>query len=179
LKAFITAIFLVTLAFSSVCSAQDSTEDAKVLKAFTIPVPINGGPFWTTIVTDRTADILWQGSPSRDSLKSESAETGLALYVMGLVTRDFELVPEYSIMQGKISSHGKAINIRNLSGGTMKQGDIVLGLIEFENKIDLTQPFTLIFSGCSVQVVLNQDDVKRWGSLSSSQQDAGGPPPGR
>jgi hypothetical protein len=166
------------LASSSICSAQSASEDAKVLKAFSICIPIDGGPIWATIVNDKTVQILWHNAPSRDALHEEAAGTGLTLYVMGLATSDFDLVPEYSVMQGKTSSPGKAVNIRNLSGGPVKQGELFLGLIEFSNKIDLTQPFTLYFSGCSVETVLNPDDVRQWGALTSSQQGPGGGLPG-
>jgi hypothetical protein len=180
MKSLITIMILMTLAFSSICFAQSASEDAKVLKAFTIPIPIEGGPVWATIVNDRTVQILWRNSPSRDSLHEEAEGTGLTLYVMGLATGDFEITPAYSIVQGKTTIPGKAINIRNLSGGPVKHGDLILGMIDFGNKIDLTQPFTLNFSGCSVETVLSPDEVKKWGEISSAQQNAGGgPPPGK
>jgi hypothetical protein len=169
LKTFITVMIFLTCAFSSVCSAQSTSEDSKVLKAFTIPIPIEGGPVWATIVNDRTVQILWRNAPSRDALHEEATGTGLMLYIMGLATRDFEITPEYSIVQGKATIPGKAVNIRNLSGGLVKQGDLILGVIDFNNKIDLTQPFIFKFSGCSVETVLNPDDVKQWGALTPDQ----------
>jgi hypothetical protein len=179
MKSLITIMILMTLAFSSICSAQSASEDAKILKAFTIPIPIEGGPVWATIVNDRTVQILWRNAPSRDALHEEATGTGLMLYIMGLATMDFEITPEYSIVQGKATVPGKAINIRNLSGGPVKKGDLILGVIDFNNKIDLTQPFTFKFSGCSVDTVLNSEDVKQWGALTTAQQGAeGSAPPG-
>jgi hypothetical protein len=169
MKPLLMIMIIATLAFLSISAAQPASEDAKILKAFTIPIPIDGGPVWATVVNDRTSQILWRSSPSRESLQSGAAGTGLTLYVMGLVTKDFEVSSEYSIVQGKTTSPGKAINIKNLSGGPVKQGNIILGLIEFSNKIDLTQPFILKFSGFSVETVLNPDDVKQWGTVSSGQ----------
>jgi hypothetical protein len=176
MKPLLIIMIIATLAFSSISAAQKASEDAKILKAFTIPITIDGGPVWATVVNDRTSQILWRSSPSRESLRSGAAGTGLTLYVMGLVTKDFEVSPEYSIVQGKTTSPGKAINIKNLSGGPVKQGDLILGLIEFSNKIDLTRPFTLKFSGCSVETALNPDDVKQWGAIAADQKDPGEPP---
>jgi len=169
-------IILVAFAFASICTAQSASEDAKILKAFTIPIPIDGGPVWATVVNDRTSEILWRNSPSKESLLSSAAGTGLSLYVMGLVTKDFEVIPEYSIKQDNATVPGRAINIRNLSGGVVKQGEVILGLIEFSTKVDVTRPFTLEFSRCHVETSLNSDDVGQWGSISSMQDGSGGPP---
>jgi hypothetical protein len=146
---------------------QGSSEDAKAISAFSVPVPIDGGPVWVTIVTDRTVDAMWRDAPAKDWIRFNATMNGLMLSVMGIATKDFVLAPEYSIEQGGTTSLGQAINIRNLSGGEVKRGDSILGLVAFKNKIDLSKPFILNFGGCRVEVVLNPDEVKKWGALST------------
>ena len=176
MKKVFVLIILMTCPPMSVFAQQGSSEDAKVLKAFSVPVPIDGGPVWVTILTDRTMDALWRDAPARDDIRSDVALTGMVLSVMGIATKSFVLAPEYSIEQGGTTSLGKAINIRNLSGGEVKRGDSILGMVAFKNKIDLSKPFILNFSGCRVEVVLNPEDVKQWGTLSQKQQGPGGAP---
>jgi hypothetical protein len=114
-------------------------------------------------------DVLWRDAPALDDIRPDAAMTGLVLNVMGIATKNFVLAPEYSIEQGGMTNLGKAINIRNLSGGEVKRGDSILGLVVFNNKIDLSKPFILNFSGCRVEVVLNPEEVKQWGALSQKQ----------
>jgi len=142
------------------------TDDARALKALSVAVPIEGGPVWVTVVTDKTAKVLWRDAPAGESIRSDAANSGLVLYVMGIATKDFELAPNYSIQQDGKSVQGEAINIRNLSGGAVKRGESLLGLVVFHEKVDLSQPFTLNLCGGSVDVSLSAADLKQWGALA-------------
>lgn len=163
---------LLAVALFAMCApvlirAQASlSDDSIALKALSVPVPIEGGQVWVTVVTDKTAKVLWRDAPAGESIRSDAANSGLVLYVMGIATKDFELTPQYSIQQDGKSIPGKAINIRNLSGGAVKRGESLLGLIVFHEKVDLSRPFTLNLCGGSVEVSLRADDLKQWGALS-------------
>lgn len=170
MKKFLVLFIIATSASLPVFASQGSSEDAKVIGEFSVPVPIEGGPVWVTILTDRTVSAMWRDAPANDWIRFNATMTGLTLSVMGIATKDFVLAPEYSIEQGGTTSLGQAINIRNLSGGEVKRGDSILGLVAFKNKIDLSKPFILNFGGCRVDVVLNRDEVKKWGTLSIPEQ---------
>jgi hypothetical protein len=156
--------------------AQSSlSDDSRALKALTVPVPIEGGPVWVTVVSDKTANVLWRDAPAGESIHSDALSSGLVLYAMGVATKDFVLTPEYSIEQDGKTFAGKAINIRNLSGGPVERGETLLGLVAFSDKIDLTRAFTLDFAGSRVEVKFNPDDVKQWGALSRAAQQGSAP----
>jgi hypothetical protein len=145
-------------------------EDVLVLKAFSAPVPLDGGPLWVTILTDRSVEALWRNAPAQQALRSEAARGGTVMYVMGIATRGLVVPTSHALIQKGATIAGTVVNVANFNGQQVPEGSVVLGLIEFERKVDFKQPFTLRFGDLEVDFRLDPRDVDRWGGLQPPTQ---------
>jgi hypothetical protein len=150
----------------SVAGVQPFAEDSDALRAFSAPLVTDGGNIWITILTDRTVDALWRKLPAHDNLRDIAASGGTVMYAMGIATNDFDLKAEFSVTQDGMTIRGRAVNIHNLGGGRVERGETILGLIEFQRKIDLHKPFRLGFSTSYVDFDVGLEAVNRWGAIA-------------
>jgi hypothetical protein len=132
-----------------------ASDDAASLRALSAPMVIPGATLWLTVLTDRTVDALWRDAPAHDNLRSIAAQGGTLIYVMGVATGSFSVTGTFAVEQGGRTMPGRLINIARLGGELVREGDSVLGVVEFRDRIDLTRPFVVKLQGSQARFDVN------------------------
>ncbi|CAB3806992.1 hypothetical protein [Paraburkholderia fynbosensis] len=162
--AFFLALLITAPAFAD---SVDSIDDQTVLKAFTEPAAIAGGPLWVTVLSNRTIEALWRDDPARTTLQIEAANAGSSFYVMGLATKTLNFKPEVKLIQNGQTLDGTVVNVAHLNGNAIPEGSVALGLLEFKEKVDLGSAFTLNLGGTQVNFAIDPRLAQRWGAITT------------
>ncbi len=159
--------FMLLLAWPAMAAAQEaSTEDQAVLAALSRPVAIPGGPLWLTILTDRSIEALWRDDAARGTLQIEVSNAGTAIYVMGLATRPVTIAPTVVARQGADRFTGKVVNMAYLDGTPAPKGAVILGLLEFDARLDLAKPFVIELSNSQAPFAIDAATAQKWGKVT-------------
>jgi hypothetical protein len=159
-------LLVLWLATLATAHAAPLSEEQLVLSAFTEPAVVPGGPLWVTLLTDRTIEALWRDDPARATLQIEVANAGTSFYMMGLATRDVSIVPEVTIVQDDQRTQGRIVNVTNLNGRTAREGSALLGLLEFDRKIDVTRPFVVELGSTTVAFAIDPALADKWKAVT-------------
>jgi hypothetical protein len=140
-------------------AAPAAKADPSILKEFTRSAKINGTTMSFVLVTEKTADVLFEG-PIKYSLKTR-ARMATLFYIQGTPEKDMDkLDMAYTMEQGGQSFEGKPQNIKNFQGGAVTKGTRIDGLVQFETKIDPSQPFVVKNANTPVEFKLSKEALK-------------------
>ena len=143
--------------------AGAQVDNMKILQMFSTSVRTDGGNLQIILLNDRTVEALFGTSPAKAAFRTKARMTTV-LFVQGTVNKDFEFKPEVTVVQKGETLPGKSTSMKNFTGGKVAKGDQIQGLVELPKKLDLFEPFKVTISGESVEVRLNQDDVRDYGN---------------
>jgi len=162
-----TRLALVVLAFFwHHATASEPAESQAILDAFSEPAVMTGGPLWITLLTNASIEVLWGSDAARDTLQIEIANAGTAFYVVGVATRALSISPMVSVHQDGSKFDGTVVNVSYLNGETVPEGSVVLGLLEFDSKVDIARPFVLELGGAEVEFAIDPELAARWGEIT-------------
>ena len=141
---------------------SDAKPDPSIIKEFTRSAKLNGMIMSFVLVTDKTADVLFQ-APGKYAIKAR-ARMGTLFYVQATPENDVkQLDMKYTMEQDGQSVGGTALNIKNFEGGAVTKGNRIDGLLQFDKKIDPSRPFRIINDNSGVEFQLSPEALKTMG----------------
>jgi hypothetical protein len=121
--------------------ALDPAQQAAIIKEFTRPVKMDGVILSFVLLNNKTVDVLFSGE-GKYSMRAK-ANMATMFYVQGVPQKDITLDPKFEVEQDGKSFAGEAISMKNLKPGSVAKGTRIEGLIQLNQKINVSQPFAI------------------------------------
>ena len=152
------AIVMILLLSATLAFAQEAAQDPNVLKSFTRSGKFKGVTLFFVHMNNKTVEALFQ-APTKYSMRAR-ANMATMLYVQGTPDEDGTLNTEFTLEQKGQTTNGTPVNVKNFKAGPVVKGERIDGIIQFETKVDLSQPFTVKNADAEVEFKLESDALK-------------------
>jgi hypothetical protein len=154
MKRIVMAVVLIGIAMSVTGIAQD--EHKEYMRTLLI------GPGLQVSVlhlNEKTLPVIFQ-PPTIYAMRARARE-GTLVFVQGTTERELEIDPgQFRLEQGGKNTAGKPVNIKNFQKGKIGGGQRIDGLVQFEERIDLSKPFSIKYGKESAEFRFTPDQVK-------------------
>jgi hypothetical protein len=119
-----------------------SSQKSSILREFSYSANLDGMTYVFVLLNDKSVEALFVGK-SKDEMRTR-ANASTVFFVRGNATKDQTAYsPKFTVEQGGKTIEGEAVNIDGFKTGTVSKGAKIQGLIQFTEKIDLTQAFRI------------------------------------
>ncbi len=133
-------IGLVCIFAASVAFGQESNNQS-VLKEFTRFGQAEGLGWSFVLLNDRTVDVLFQ-APGKYAIRAR-ANQSTTFYVQATPEKDLQVDPKFEVEQDGKTIAGTSHNIKNFTPGMVTKGTRIDGILQFDQKLNLSHPFTI------------------------------------
>lgn len=161
----IAAIVVVCAVIGSLSFAQDSnpspapnTNSQALLKEFTRAIKADGYVLNFVLLNDKTVDVLFQ-APGKYAMRAR-ANQATTFYVQGMPDKDIAIETKFVAEQDGQTISGNSLNIKNFDGTKVAKGTRVDGILQLDQKLNLTHPFKIVGTHGSVEFKLTEEALK-------------------
>ena len=161
MKKVLALLAVVACALPVLVGAQG--DNAKMLQIFSAQQRTDWGNLQVIVLNDRTVEALFAQSPAKAAFRTKARMTSV-FFVQGTVNKEFELKPEVTVVQKGKTIPGKVTSMKNFAGGKVAKGEMIQGLAEMPEKVDLFEPFKVTVGANSVDFRLLADDIRDYGN---------------
>jgi len=156
MKKIVAMVVLCCFAAGIVVSQEKNP--ASVLKDFTRATKMEGVNLSFVLLNDKTIEVLFSG-PSKYSIRAR-ASRGTAFYVQGVSEKDMTLNNKFSVQQDGRTYEFSSINIENFAGGKVAKGQGIKGILQLDQKLNLSRPFVIKGSQNQFEFKLSDSVIK-------------------
>ena len=155
--AIIAVVFMGTLIVAQ--AQQDESPEAALLKMFTRTGGMGGVTLNFVLLNNKTVDLLFT-APGKYAIRA-TANQATTFYVHGSTDKNLKVDNSFVIEQGESTINAISHNIKNFDGNMVPSGQSISGLLQCEEKIDLSQPFKIKGRNASIDFKLSPDALER------------------
>ena len=137
----IIVVGLVCVFAASLAFGQEPANNQAILKDFTRFGQADGLSWSFVLLNDRTVDVLFQ-APGKYAIRAR-ANQSTTFYVQGTPEKDVQIDTTFVVTQDGKTIAGTSHNIKNFAAGTAAKGLRIDGILQLDQKVDISRPFTI------------------------------------
>jgi hypothetical protein len=153
-------VMLAVIALGVVLPFGVTAQDANELKDYMRSLIIGPGLQVSLLhLNEKTLPSIFQ-PPTIYAMRARARE-GTLVFVQGTTERELEIDPgQFKLEQNGKSTNGKPVNIKNFLKGKVPSGQRVDGLVQFDERVDLSKAFTVRYGTESAEFRFTENQVK-------------------
>jgi hypothetical protein len=148
----ISLIFLASLFVASMIHPTVA-QDKALLKEFTRTGYFSGTKLSFVLLNDKTIDMFFKGT-SKDTVQAK-ADVGTCFYIAGTADKNMTMSTDFVVEQNGEKFAGTIMNLKNFVDGEVAKGEKISGILQLQQKVKLSQLFTVKGAGGLVDFQLS------------------------